>query len=72
MVATQIMFTATAAEAIGLPDRGVLQAGKRADLIVVEGDPLCLFFRFEACGAALIRGFVGFSAACEAASYLTL
>ncbi len=32
--------TASAAEAIGLPDRGVLQAGKRADLIVVEGDPL--------------------------------
>lgn len=32
--------TSTAAEAIGLPDRGVLQAGRRADLIVVEGDPL--------------------------------
>lgn len=32
--------TATAAEAIGLADRGVLTAGKRADLIVVEGDPL--------------------------------
>lgn len=32
--------TATAAEAIGLPDRGTLAAGKRADLIVVEGDPL--------------------------------
>lgn len=32
--------TATAAEAIGLPDRGTLTAGKRADLIVVEGDPL--------------------------------
>lgn len=32
--------TSTAAEAIGLPDRGVLQAGKRADLVVVEGDPL--------------------------------
>jgi imidazolonepropionase-like amidohydrolase len=31
--------TSTAAEAIGLPDRGALQAGKRADLIVVEGDP---------------------------------
>lgn len=31
--------TATAAEAIELPDRGVLSAGKRADLIVVEGDP---------------------------------
>jgi len=32
--------TATAAEALGLPDRGVVAAGKRADLIVVEGDPL--------------------------------
>jgi imidazolonepropionase-like amidohydrolase len=32
--------TSTAAEAIGLPDRGVLSPGKRADLIVVEGDPL--------------------------------
>jgi imidazolonepropionase-like amidohydrolase len=32
--------TATAAEAIGLGDRGVLAAGKRADLLVVEGDPL--------------------------------
>jgi imidazolonepropionase-like amidohydrolase len=32
--------TSSAAEAICLPDRGVLQAGKRADLIVVEGDPL--------------------------------
>jgi N-acyl-D-aspartate/D-glutamate deacylase len=32
--------TATAAEAIGLPDRGVLAPGRRADLIVVEGDPL--------------------------------
>jgi imidazolonepropionase-like amidohydrolase len=31
--------TSTAAEAIGLPDRGVLRAGNRADLIVVEGDP---------------------------------
>jgi imidazolonepropionase-like amidohydrolase len=32
--------TATAAEAIGLLDRGVLAAGKRADLFVVEGNPL--------------------------------
>ncbi len=31
--------TSSAAEAICLPDRGVLQAGKRADLVVVEGDP---------------------------------
>jgi imidazolonepropionase-like amidohydrolase len=28
------------AEAVGLTDRGVLQPGKRADLIVVEGNPL--------------------------------
>lgn len=32
--------TATAAEAIGLPDRGVINPGKRADLIIVERDPL--------------------------------
>ncbi|MBI1831892.1 MAG: amidohydrolase family protein [Planctomycetes bacterium] len=32
--------TATAAEAIGLSDRGVIDVGKRADLIVVDGDPL--------------------------------
>jgi imidazolonepropionase-like amidohydrolase len=32
--------TSTAAEAIGLPDRGILAPGKRADLIVVEGNPL--------------------------------
>jgi imidazolonepropionase-like amidohydrolase len=32
--------TATAATALGLADRGVLVPGRRADLIVVEGDPL--------------------------------
>jgi imidazolonepropionase-like amidohydrolase len=32
--------TRTAAEAIGLPDRGTLEPGKRADLVVLEGDPL--------------------------------
>lgn len=32
--------TSTAAEAIGLSDRGLVAAGKRADLLVVEGDPL--------------------------------
>jgi imidazolonepropionase-like amidohydrolase len=32
--------TATAAEAIGFPDRGRIAAGKRADLVVVEGNPL--------------------------------
>jgi imidazolonepropionase-like amidohydrolase len=35
-----IAATATAAEAIGLTDRGTLQSGQRADLLVVEGDPL--------------------------------
>jgi imidazolonepropionase-like amidohydrolase len=39
--------TSSAAEAIGLPDRGLLQAGKRADLIVVEGDPLRDLARLE-------------------------
>jgi imidazolonepropionase-like amidohydrolase len=32
--------TATAAEAIGLHDRGKLEAGRRADVLVVDGDPL--------------------------------
>jgi imidazolonepropionase-like amidohydrolase len=32
--------TATAAEALNLTDRGVVAAGKRADLVVVDGDPL--------------------------------
>jgi imidazolonepropionase-like amidohydrolase len=32
--------TATAAEAIGLSDRGTLKPGLRADLLVVEGNPL--------------------------------
>jgi imidazolonepropionase-like amidohydrolase len=32
--------TRTAAEAINLPDRGTLTAGKRADLVIVEGNPL--------------------------------
>ncbi len=31
--------TSTAAEAICLSDRGILQAEKRADLLIVEGDP---------------------------------
>jgi imidazolonepropionase-like amidohydrolase len=32
--------TGTAAAALGLPDRGVAAVGKRADLVVVEGNPL--------------------------------
>ncbi len=32
--------TSTAAEALGLDDRGVLAPGRRADLLVVEGNPL--------------------------------
>lgn len=32
--------TATAAKALGLDDRGILAPGKRADLLVVEGNPL--------------------------------
>lgn len=35
-----VAATGTAAEAIGLSDRGVLAVGKRADLLVVEGNPL--------------------------------
>ena len=32
--------TGTAAEAIGLSDRGTLARGKRADVVVVRGNPL--------------------------------
>src|SRR5262249_17755427 len=32
--------TGTAAEALGLDDRGVIAPGRRADLLVVEGNPL--------------------------------
>jgi imidazolonepropionase-like amidohydrolase len=35
-----VAATRIAAEAIGLPDRGTLVPGKRADLVVVEGNPL--------------------------------
>jgi hypothetical protein len=35
-----VAATATAAEAVGLGDRGTLAPGKRADLLVVEGNPL--------------------------------
>ena len=31
--------TSVAAEQFGLPDRGVVQAGRRADLLLVDGDP---------------------------------
>jgi imidazolonepropionase-like amidohydrolase len=35
-----VAVTRTPAIALGLADRGTVQAGKRADLVVVEGDPL--------------------------------
>jgi imidazolonepropionase-like amidohydrolase len=35
-----VAVTRTPAVALGLADRGTLQPGKRADLLVVEGDPL--------------------------------
>lgn len=33
------LATSTSADLLGLADRGVLEAGRRADLLVVEGDP---------------------------------
>jgi imidazolonepropionase-like amidohydrolase len=35
-----VAVTRSPATALGLSDRGVLQPGKRADLLIVEGDPL--------------------------------
>jgi imidazolonepropionase-like amidohydrolase len=34
------LATSRSAQLLGLHDRGVLAEGKRADLLVVEGDPL--------------------------------
>jgi imidazolonepropionase-like amidohydrolase len=42
-----VAATSTAAEAIGLTDRGMLAPGKRADLLVVEGNPLTDLARLE-------------------------
>jgi len=41
MTPTEVLRSATAvaAEAFGLEDRGVIEPGKRADLLLVEGDP---------------------------------
>lgn len=38
-VAVLRLATSTSADLLGLPDRGVLEPGRRADLVAVEGDP---------------------------------
>jgi imidazolonepropionase-like amidohydrolase len=38
-VETMKLATSTSARLLDLPDRGTIEAGKRADLLVVEGDP---------------------------------
>jgi imidazolonepropionase-like amidohydrolase len=48
--------TATAAEAVGLTDRGTVAAGRRADLVVVEGDPLTDLACLERVRAVLKAG----------------
>jgi imidazolonepropionase-like amidohydrolase len=48
--------TATAAEAIGLTDRGVLRPGQRADLLVVDGNPLTDLVCLEKIRAVLQAG----------------
>lgn len=52
--------TTTAAEAIGLSDRGVIAPGKRADLLIVEGDPTADIAALERVRAVFQAGrFVG-------------
>jgi imidazolonepropionase-like amidohydrolase len=51
-----IAATRTAAEAIGLTDRGTLIAGKRADLLVVEGNPLADIASLERVRAVMKKG----------------
>jgi imidazolonepropionase-like amidohydrolase len=48
--------TGSAAEALGLPDRGVLAAGKRADLLVLEGNPLTDLSALERVRAVMKAG----------------
>jgi imidazolonepropionase-like amidohydrolase len=48
--------TATAAEAIGLGDRGTVAPGKRADLLIVEGNPLADLACLERVRAVLKAG----------------
>jgi imidazolonepropionase-like amidohydrolase len=56
--------TTTAAEAIGLNDRGVLAPGKRADVVVVEGNPLTDLACLERVRAVMKAGrWVGGAAA---------
>jgi len=38
-IETMKLATSTSAQHLDLPDRGVIESGKRADLLVVEGDP---------------------------------
>jgi imidazolonepropionase-like amidohydrolase len=48
--------TGTAAEALGLLDRGVLAPGKRADVLVVDGNPLADIATLERVRAVLKAG----------------
>jgi imidazolonepropionase-like amidohydrolase len=48
--------TATAAEAVGLADRGLLRPGRRADLVVVEGNPMTDLACLEKVRAVLKAG----------------
>lgn len=51
-----VAVTGTAARAIGLEDRGVLHAGRRADVLVVEGDPTRDLSALEKVRAAMKAG----------------
>lgn len=60
MSAEEVLIAATAAgaRALGLDDRGTLEAGKLADVVVLDGDPRSDFPRVSAVRAVILGGEV--------------
>ena len=55
-VAMLCLATSRSAELLGLDDRGVIAAGRRADLLIVEGDPTVDLAALERVRAVIARG----------------